>query len=90
MSKSKHRKSDEHLLGEVRTQRKQIKKLQQEIRRLQKELGYTQYKTNDNIYIEEVKIDQCSTCGKGVLTTLDLGIRKIVKCDTCTYKKVTK
>lgn len=86
--KRKNHKPDEMLLGENRLQRKQIKKLQQEIRRLQKELSYKQYDTVKEAK-RPVKIyDLCTACGKGELTELILANRKFEICELCGYRSL--
>jgi hypothetical protein len=88
--KQKNRKPDEVLLGENRLYKKQLKKLNQEIRRLQKEIAYNQNKNGTHRVIVKDEIEKCPDCGKGELNTLDIGIRKITRCSICDYQKVTK
>lgn len=84
----KNRKPDELLLGENRLQRKQIKKLQQEIRRLQKEINYNQNKNGEPKYtIKKKDNNECTECGKGELVVFDLGIRKYTICQLCKDRK---
>ena len=79
-NKQRNRKPDEHLLGENRLQRKQIRKLQQEIKRLRNELGY-QDKV-DPIRMRK-ELPKCPSCGKGEPLLVDLGIRKYIICALC-------
>lgn len=89
-SKNLNRKPDEILLGENRLLKKQVRSLQRELRESQKQLAYKQNNSTKETK-RPVKIyDLCTNCGKGSLSTLDIGIRKIVSCNVCEYQKVTK
>jgi len=85
-SKQQNRKPDEELLGENRLYRKQIKKLQQEIRRLQKDQNYAQNKTSKSIEVKEKEFD-CKECGKSDLIVSDIGIRRYTICPLCNDRK---
>jgi hypothetical protein len=63
---------------------------------LEKELGWSQNKSLGKILIDGLKeaiehdLNCCPDCGKGVLKTSDLGIRRITTCTLCTYRKINK
>lgn len=86
-SKQQNRKPDEELLGENRLYRKQIRKLQQEIVKLRKELGYSQNKTIEEQSDKESKKEKCLECGKGDILIMDIGIRRYSYCTLCSDKK---
>lgn len=90
-SKNLNRKPDEMLLGENRLLKKQIRSLQREVKEFQKQLSYNQNKDSSIKKTRKEKdVNECTTCGKGELITLDFGIRKITRCSLCDYQKVTK
>jgi hypothetical protein len=85
-NKQQNRKPDEQLLGENRLQRKQIKRLNQEIKRLEKLLGYRQNKIDDQEINEfEVLEPDCPECKIGFLKELELVGRKLKFC-ICGYR----
>jgi hypothetical protein len=88
MSKSKHAKHDEFQKEINRHLKKLLKQAQQEIGQLKKQLGYSQNKTEKTK--KDKDLNDCESCGKGVLKTSDLGIRKIISCTNCDYKKIVK
>lgn len=89
-NKQRNRKPDEQLLGENRLQRKQIRKLEQKIRSLEKELGYSQNKSSGpRVKVKENYIPKCPVCGKGDLIIMDLGNRRYNICHLCNYSERT-
>ncbi len=89
MTRSKDHKNDEDLQGIIKSLKREIKSLNQEIARLHKLLGYSQNKTEKTRRVKESE-DDCKLCGKGTIKVSDLGIRKIISCTVCAYKKITK
>jgi predicted nucleic acid-binding Zn-ribbon protein len=88
--KQKNRRPDEALLGENRLYKKQLKKLNQEIRRLHKEIAYNQNKSGEpRITVKEDHIPKCPNCGKGDLLIMDLGNRRYNICHLCDYRERT-
>ena len=85
-SKNKNRKPDEMLLGENRLYRKQVKKLQQEIKRLQKEAGYNQNKS-PKVKEQEEPTPNCPDCARGFLSEVEFVGRIYVICPVCNYRK---
>lgn len=81
MSKSKHAKPDEFHLETIRAQKKQIKRLQQELKNLNKQLNYNQ--TKDKSEKKSRKINICAQCGKGERIIMDIGIRSYNICTVC-------
>lgn len=91
MSKSRHAKPDEFQKEQIRHLRKELKKANQTIRSLEKDLGYNQNKSSKSERREkEIDLDLCNSCGKGIIKVSDLGIRKITTCTLCSYRKITK
>ncbi len=94
VSKSKHSKADEFMKEQIRHLTKELKRKDQEIRRLEKDLGYNQNKTEKTSKREkEIDLDTCNECGKGFLKVTDIGIRTITTCSLypdCKYRKVSK
>lgn len=70
--------------------KKRIRQQEQEIKQLQKELGYNQNRSKFPAKVKEKDLDQCESCGKGTLKVADLGIRTITTCTICPYRKVSK
>lgn len=89
MTRSKNHKQDEDLQGIIKSLKREIKSLNQEIARLHKLLGYGQNKTEKTKRVKDFD-NVCPECQKGIIKVSDLGIRKIVSCPFCTYKKITK
>lgn len=77
-------KQDEDNLGTIRAQKKQIKRLQQEVKRLEKQLGYRQNRINDSEEIEQQEPD-CPECKIGYLKELELVGRRLKFC-LCGYR----
>lgn len=84
-------------LDEVEQMALEIRKLKSENRHLQKELkkNNKKYKPQHDkeILIEEEHSDKnppCSECGKGNIKVTDLGVRKLISCSVCTFRKTLK
>lgn len=94
MAKSKEGREEEFHKSIIRQQNKEIKRLNQNIRQLEKQLGYDQYKSpKSQKATKNDVLDECPSCGKGTLKTNDYGVRKITTCSLrpdCNYKKVSK
>lgn len=90
MSKSKHSKPDEFQKEQIRHLKKEIRRKDQQIRSLEKELGYSQNKNSGAKRSKDIDINQCFECGKGILKTSDYGVRKVTTCSLCSYRKVSK
>lgn len=89
MSKSKHAKPDEFQKEQIRHLKKELKRAHQEIGQLKKLLGYSQNNTGKSKSVKEIE-DECVSCGKGLIKVSDLGIRKIISCTLCDYRKIIK
>lgn len=85
MSKSKHAKPEEFHLETIRAQKKQIKRYQAEIKRLEKLLGFRQNKTEDLKTFEYQEPD-CPECKSGYLKELIVCGRKLTICGVCKYR----
>ena len=86
-ARQKNHKHDEFLLQQVRHYKKEIKRKDQEIRKLQKELGYGQNKMNSiKEEVEDIKSNPCDACGKGELREIIVVGRQIFTCDTCHFR----
>jgi phosphoglycerate-specific signal transduction histidine kinase len=93
MVKKRERSEAEYLRGELR-------KLKAENRHLRKELGRTTKKVKvfeETVDLQEepemtleAATDLCKSCGKGQIQTVDLGVRVMVTCTQCTYRKAYK
>ena len=90
MTKKKHGRPREFEKGQIRELKKRIRQQEQEIKQLQKELGYNQNRSKFPAKVKEKDLDQCESCGKGTLKVADLGIRTITTCTICPYRKVSK
>ncbi len=78
-------KYEEDNLGVIRAQKKQIKRLQQEVKRLEKLLGYKQNKIEDLKTFEYVEPD-CPECKVGYLKEIIILNRRIKSCGSCVYR----
>jgi len=90
-TKSKSRSEVEHLNGLVRQLKKHVKKLTKDNSKLRKELNKeppkTDYNIEDIMTEEQSDEETCPSCG-GVLNSIDLGVRIVVSCKECEYRKV--
>jgi len=83
-AKLKNHKHEEHHLGTIREQKKEIKKLNQRIKHLEHELGYRQNKSEEIKEIEE--LPDCPSCKEGFLKELVILNRRIKSCRVCDYR----
>jgi hypothetical protein len=82
-NKQKHARPEEFHRGQVKALKKEIKRKDQRIRALEKELGFSQNKTPNTRRQKQTDPDQCLSCGKGVIKIVDLGERKYSICQLC-------
>lgn len=84
---------------QIQDMRAIISEQKKEIQRLRRELNRRENVSEDyKELLHEVdlepqqyhKKDYCPECGKGILKVVDLGIRRIIRCSICEYKKVQK
>ena len=90
MSKSKHARPDEFQKEQIRNLKKEVIRKDQEIRRLQKELGYSQNKdpNKKRSRREEVELEpNCVECARGFLREISLVGRTFIVCSVCDYRK---
>lgn len=85
-TKLKNHKQDEDLQGILRGQKKQIKRLNQQIKLLEKQLGYRQNKSPDDLKPFELPEPDCPDCKLGYLKELVVVGRKITICGNCKYR----
>jgi predicted RNase H-like nuclease (RuvC/YqgF family) len=89
MSKSKQRNVDQ-----IFELKREIKQLQETIKKLERELKNEAKveKKEKATKTVEVKVPEggCPECRKGKLKTIDLGVRTLVTCEECKYRKTTK
>lgn len=88
MSKSKHAKSDEFHKQIIRNLRKELRRKDQEIRQLQKELGYAQNKGAKSVRVkDEEPIPNCPQCAQGFLNEVEFAGRNYIVCPACSFRK---
>jgi len=95
-TKSKSHSEVEHLNGLIRQLKKQVNKLTRDNSQLRKELNRNLDK-NTKEYEDMPDVPKnkrsdkgdCPVCG-GVLTSIDLGVRSLLSCKDCEYRKVLK
>jgi hypothetical protein len=75
----------------------EIKLLKSENRQLKKELKrsnkrYKPEHDQEDLLVEEhsPKKEHCTECGKGEIIITDLGVRKLIHCTVCKYRKAIK
>lgn len=86
-NKLKNHKRDEDLQGISRGQRKLIKRLQQRIRQLEKQLGFRQNNSKE-LLTEEPELPKfdCPECKDGYMKEIILLSRRIKVCGSCGYR----
>lgn len=95
MAKSKSHKSDEELLGQIRELIKLNKSLRKRLRQLEKNKHiYNDLKLDYDELIEANNKQEnirgpikCPKCLIGHLNSTDLGIRMLIICNSCLYRK---
>lgn len=85
-TKQKNHRPDEFLKEQLRHLKKQIKRKDQKIRQLEKELGFNFSKTEKETKKRE-EDPKCPSCGKGDIELLDIGIRLYAICKLCKYRE---
>jgi predicted nucleic acid-binding Zn-ribbon protein len=75
----------------------EVRKLKSENRHLHKELKRSNKKYKPHHDKEELLEEEhreknplCEQCGKGNIKSTDLGVRKLVSCTVCTFRKTLK
>lgn len=86
MSKTKHAKPDEFQKEQIRHLKKEIRRKDQIIRSLEKELGYTQNKTEKTRKVKEPQ-NVCPDCQKAVLQESEIVGRRFLICYLCKFRK---
>jgi predicted RNase H-like nuclease (RuvC/YqgF family) len=81
--KQKNHRPDEFLKEQVRHLRKEIKRKDQKIRQLEKELGYSFSKTEKEAKKQQQDENLCKECGKGEISLMDIGVRLYAICKLC-------
>ena len=79
-TKNQNHRRDEDLLGQLREAKKEIKRKDQRIRQLEKNLLFKEPKKERKSRKEEPK---CLECGKGELRIMDIGVRRFTICNLC-------
>lgn len=83
-TKQKSHRPDEDLLGQLRELKKEIKRKDQRIRQLEKNVLFKESKNEKKSRKEEPK---CVACGKGDIVLLDIGIRLYAICQLCRHRE---
>lgn len=78
--KQKDHKPDEYLLGKLRELKKELKRKDQRIRQLERDLLVKSPNKEKKSRKEDPK---CLECGKGEISILDIGIRRYTICSLC-------
>lgn len=91
MARTKSHKADEDLRGRVKELEKINKSLRKRLRQLEKNRHvWQQNQLDDEDPIEDIKPmeeHKCDHCEYGVLIFTDLGIKTLVSCSSCLYRK---
>lgn len=98
MSKTKQREKSEteHLRGEIRSLKSLVRNLRKRVRQLSKKehLFDDSDEDDDNEYdsvpVMDDLINNCPSCKKGFLTSIDFTHIIIRKCSNCTYSERTR
>lgn len=86
MAKAKHAKPDEFQKEQIRHLKKELKRKDQKIRQLEKELGYNFSKTEKETKKREDE-SLCKECGKGEISLMDIGVRLYAICKLCKHRE---
>jgi len=81
MAKSREGKPEEFFLGIIRQQKAEIRSLKKRLKRLERDLLLKE--PGEDEEDDEIKADVCMHCGKGILTIMDIGIRRYTICSVC-------
>lgn len=82
MARSKQGKQEEFYLGEIRSLKKEVKRLKQQLRQAEK---FPPVARESKRPVKMYNL--CIECGKGSLKVLDLGNRKYLICDLCKHRE---
>ena len=92
MGRNKKDNSDEieRLEQEIKTLRSENRHLKKELKQSNKR--YKPEHDQDELILEEhsPKKEMCNECGKGEIITTDLGVRKLIHCTVCKYRRALK
>lgn len=83
MARTKHAKPDEFQKEQIRHLRKELKRKDQRIRQLERELNYNQNRSPESTRERRKEPPKCFQCGKGELSIMDIGIRRYTICPVC-------
>lgn len=83
MAKSKEGREEEFHLAIIRHQKKELRKLEQKIKLLEKSLGYSQNKSEKTKSKIEQDDNLCSSCGKGIVKEMEIAGRVFEICQLC-------
>ncbi len=83
-TKNKNHRPDEFQKEQIRHLKKEIRRKDQTIRQLEKELGYKDKIVIPKTVKEPVK---CPDCGKGHMDLIDIGIRLYAICTLCKFRE---
>jgi rubrerythrin len=88
MARSKHSKSSEYYLGEIRKLKKEVQQLRRELQKYQPSQEDT-YTTDDEDTHPKVFLKEktCLDCGKGKLKTFEIIGRVFEECPICGARK---
>jgi len=99
MAKQREKSEVEHLRAENRKMKAELRNLKKQVNRTNKRAHQfedleerlaeqtLEEKSSDYIVVDNTA---CPKCSKGKIETIDLGIRKLVRCDNCEYKETWK
>lgn len=99
MARSKDKSSTENLKSIIRKQKKTIEELRKQAGRGNKvvsqledrELELAEALLEEGLADERVEDNSsCPTCGKGKLEQIDIGVRKLIVCNSCNFRQVRK
>ncbi len=91
MARSKDKNELEHLRGENRSLQKENRRLKKLLRQQERFIHTVDEDIIDGLLEEELnrppKREKCTQCGIGFLTEIHLGIKELIKCSECSYRK---
>lgn len=92
MARKRDKNELEHLRGENRKLESEVRRLKKQLRQQEKETLNRDVDILDELLNQEleekvVRKERCTQCGIGHLDVTDLGIKKLIKCSECSYRR---
>lgn len=84
-SRNQNRSELEYVRGQLKAVQRENRQLRKRLKALDKKAHFFESEVVDSA--EDINIDLCSHCGKGVLQVLDLAHITLVTCNICEHRE---